>query len=117
MQYTYARAKSILRKSKEDVGKYEIDYNVLTDDITYELIKTLNGYETVVFNAAEKYEPSVVARYVISLAAAFNKFYHECPILQAEADTKTARLYVVNLVQLVIKDACSLLGMQCPEEM
>ena len=84
VQYTYARAKSILRKSKEDVSKYE---------------------------------PSVVARYIISLATAFNKFYHECPILQADVDTKMARLYVVNLVQLVIKDACSLLGMKCPEEM
>lgn len=117
VQYTYARAKSILRKSKEDVSKYKINYNALTDDITYELIKTLNGYETAVLNAAEKYEPSVVARYIISLTAAFNRFYHECPILQAAEDTKKARLYVVNLVQLVIKDACSLLGMQCPEEM
>lgn len=116
-QYTYARAKSVLRKTKDDVSEYEIDYNTLTDDTTYALIKILNGYEAAVLNAAEKYEPSVIARYVISLAAAFNKFYHECPILQAADDTKKARLYVTNLVQLVLKDACGLLGMQCPEEM
>lgn len=117
VQYTYARAKSILRKSKEDISSYEINCDALTDNVTYELIKTLNGYETAVLNAAEKNEPSIVARYIISLAAAFNKFYHECPILQAAEDTKKARLYVVNLVQLIIKDACSLLGMKCPEEM
>jgi len=47
----------------------------------------------------------------------FNKFYHECPILQAEKVTKQARLYITNLVQIVLKDACCLSGMNCPEEM
>lgn len=116
-QYTYARAKSILRKFGEDVNEYAIDCSELTDDVTFALIKILNGYGEAVLNAAQKYEPSIVARYVISLAAAFNKFYHECPILQAAEGTKQARLYVTNLVQTVLKDACSLLGMQCPEEM
>lgn len=116
-QYTYARAKSILRKAGEEVGNDAIDYNALTDDVTYTLIKNLCGYETAILNAAEKYEPSILARYIISLATAFNKFYHECPILQAEKATKQARLFVTNLVQLVLKDACGLLGMKCPEEM
>lgn len=117
VQYTYARAKSILRKAEENEKGNKIDYNTLTDDVTYALIKTLNGYEAAVFSAAEKYEPSIVARYIISLATAFNKFYQECPILHAPEATKQARLYIVNLVQLVLKDACGLLGMECPEEM
>jgi len=117
VQYTYARAKSILRKAGDSVKNYTIDYSTLTDDVTYTLIKTLYGYETAILNATEKYEPSVVARYTIALATAFNKFYHECPILQAEENTKQARLYITNLVQLVLKDACCLLGMECPEEM
>ena len=116
-QYTYARAKSILRKAADMTGETEIDYHVLTDDVTYSLLKVLSGYEEAVLNAAEKYEPSIVARYVIALAAAFNKFYHECPILQAEEKTKQARLSVTNFVQQVLKDACGLLGMECPEEM
>lgn len=116
-QYTYARAKSILRKAEGSIIKNEIDCSTLTDDVTYALIKILNGYESAVLNAAEKYEPSLVARYVISLATAFNKFYHECPILQAEKNTKQARLHITNLVQFVLKDACGLLGMKCPEEM
>ena len=117
VQYTYARAKSILHKAEENVNGKKIDYNTLTNDVTYALIKTLNGYEAAVLSAAEKYEPSIVARYIISLATAFNKFYHECPILHAPEVTKQARLYIVNLVQLVLKDACGLLGMECPEEM
>lgn len=115
-QYTYARAKSILRKAGQNLDE-KIQYDDLTDDVTYSLIKVLNGYEEAILNAAEKYEPSIVARYIISLSTAFNKFYHECPILQAGEETKQARLYITNLVQMVLKDACGLLGMECPEEM
>lgn len=121
-QYTYARAKSILQKAGVDVSlkelcMKEIDYTELTDDISYVLLKVLDAYEDAVISAAEKYEPSVVARYIISLATVFNKFYHECPILQAEQNTKQSRLFVTYLVQMVLKDAWSLLGMECPEEM
>ena len=77
----------------------------------------LAGYEDAVQAAAKRYEPSVVARYVISLATAFNKFYHECPIMQAEETVRDARLMVVDMVQKVLKDACGLLGMECPEAM
>lgn len=117
VQYTYARAKSILRKAEINVTRNKIDYNTLMDDRTYALIKILNGYKTAVPSAAEKYEPSIVAKYIISLAAAFNKFYQECPILHAPEAIRQARLYIVNLVQLVLKDACGLLGIECPEEM
>ena len=129
VQYTYARAKSILRKSgflqKDEgiayipaiAGAYGIDYKHLTDDAAYALVKTLSGYEAAVQGAAERYEPSVVARYIISVASAFNKFYHECPILNASEEEKQARLALVDAVQKVLKDACGLLGMECPEEM
>ncbi len=129
VQYTYARAKSILRKSVNveyaekttgESGLMEVDainYAHLTDEAGYALVKTLTSYETVVLLAAERYEPSVVARYIISVASAFNKFYHECPILTACEEEKQARLALVNAVQKVLKDACDLLGMECPEEM
>jgi len=118
VQYTYARAKSILRKcGAEDNLRVTIDCRLLTDDITYALLKALSGYEEAVLAAAERYEPSVVARYAVSLAAAFNKFYHECPILQADEETRTARMMLVDCVQKVLRDACGLLGLQCPEEM
>lgn len=117
VQYTYARAKSVLRKYGKPVETGNINYAVLTDDVAYPLIKILSGYEDAVVTAAEKYEPSVVARYVIALATAFNRFYHDCPILQASEKEKIARLYLTNLVQKVLRDACELLGMECPEEM
>lgn len=116
-QYTYARAKSILRKYGKQVCFENIDYATLTDDTSYNLIKVLGGYEEVVVNAAEKYEPSIVARYIIALATAFNKFYHDCSILQAEEKEKQARLVLTELVSKVLGEACGLLGMECPEEM
>lgn len=82
------------------------------------MIKVLSGYEEAVKNAAYRYEPSIVARYIISVASSFNKFYHECTILREENEkVKLARLNLVNVVQNIISEACSLLGMECPEEM
>ena len=118
VQYTYVRAKSILRKNTTEITDSKIDFGSLTDDVTFELIKTLNGYEDAIQNAAKRYEPSIVARYVISLAAVFNKFYRECSILHEENEqNKMARLKLVETVGNTIRDALGLLGITCPEEM
>ncbi len=117
VQYTYARAKSVLRKYGERVDFAQADWNALTDSVSYNLVKILGGYEDAVKSAAEKYEPSVVARYVMSLAVAFNKFYHDCTILKAEGAVKQARLALTELTQRVLRDGCGLLGLECPEEM
>ena len=121
VQYTYVRAKSILRKGKKyglpDKRIEEIDSSVLTEGADYSLVKALQGYREAVEKAAERYEPSVVARYILSVAAAFNRFYHESPILQAEKQERDARLFLTDLTGKVLRDGCSLLGMECPEEM
>lgn len=117
VQYTYARAKSVLRKFGGTVATAGINYRVLADDAAFSLIKILTGYEDAVISASRKYEPSVIARYLIALTSAFNHFYHECPILHAEEEEKNARIVLVDMVQEIISDACSLLGIKCPEEM
>ncbi|MDE5825076.1 MAG: arginine--tRNA ligase, partial [Lachnospiraceae bacterium] len=117
VQYTYARAKSVLRKYGKTVDFDQVDCNALADNVSYNLVKILSGYEEAVKNAAEKYEPSVVARYIMNLAAAFNKFYHDCAILKAEETVKQARLALTELTQRVLYDGCRLLGLECPEEM
>lgn len=117
VQYTYARAKSVLRKYGKMVEAKEVDYTALTEDAIYSVVKVLSGYEDAVINAAEKNEPSIIARYVIALATAFNKFYHDCSILRAGENDKQARLLLTDLVQMVLCDACGLLGVECPEEM
>jgi len=72
--------------------------------------------ENVIFPVFCVIRTSIVARYVISLATAFNKFYHDCSILQADEKGKMARLFLVDIVQKVLCEACGLLGMECPEE-
>jgi len=130
VQYTYARAKSILRKNMETKAEKE-QYSCLTSvhgasdgigggltkDAEYHLLKKLTGYGEELNKAAEKYEPSVLARYIISVATAFNHFYHECPILTADAGIKATRLKLTKLTCQILKEACELLGMKCPEEM
>lgn len=117
IQYTYARAKSILKKNKDEMIPEIVDFDVVVEGISYRLIKALSGYEESIIKAAERYEPSIIARYLVTVATTFNKFYHECPILQADEKIKQARLVLVDLTQSIISDACSLLGMACPEEM
>lgn len=117
VQYTYARAKSILRKSGSVSKADDVNYHMLEDDAAFSLIKILSGYEDTVVSAARNYEPSVIARYLITLTTAFNHFYHEDPILYAEEAEKKARILLVDIVQDIIADACGLLGMKCPEEM
>jgi arginyl-tRNA synthetase len=118
VQYTNARAGSIIRKYGKKINESNIDFSALTDDASYELIKVLDGYENAIKNAAMRYEPSVIARFLISLSTAFNKFYQECKILKEENESvKNARLNLVTVVQQIIIEGCSLLGIQCPEEM
>ncbi len=118
VQYMNARAGSILRKYGKKLDVDGICYASLTDDVSYELIKTLTGYDKAVKSAAMRYEPSVIARFLVSLSTAFNKFYQECKILKEENEsTKVSRLYLVQTVQKIIIEGCSLLGIQCPEEM
>lgn len=116
-QYTYARARSVLRKYGKTITSEGIDFGTLTDDVSYYLVKVLAGYEDAVVTAAEKYEPSIIARYVIALATAFNRFYHDCTILQADEKEKRARLLLTDFVQNILCEACGLLGMECPDEM
>lgn len=115
VQYTYARASSVLRKIGEvpDI----IDYTLLTDEASIGLLKEIERYPQVIKDAAERYEPSVIARYSIDLAHAFNKFYHECQINVEDETTKYTRTNVVKIARYIIKDALSLLGIQCPEQM
>ena len=68
-------------------------------------------------DAADKLEPSVVTRHLVAIAQAFNKFYHDNPILSSEPATRQARLAVVLAVENVLKEGLRLLGIDAPEQM
>jgi arginyl-tRNA synthetase len=116
VQYTYARGKSILRKLGNAEG--EIDYSKLNTTEEFELIKLLAGFQGAIFNAIDKLEPSILTRYVIEIAKAFNKFYNLNKI-STEEDilVKNARLRLTEATTEVIKNGLNLLGVGVVEKM
>lgn len=117
VQYTHARAASVLRKAGVSEVGMDIDYSVLTDEASMALLKELSRFPQVVVDAAEKFEPFVVSRYSVAVAQAFNKFYHDCQINVEDERVKMARLKLVIVTKKIIHDALELLGIGSPEQM
>lgn len=117
VQYTHARACSVLKKAEYVKGTAAIDYSVLTDDASVDVCKMLANYSAKIKEAASRYEPSVIARYLVDLSQAFNKFYHDNVILTDDENVRNARLAVVDAVRLVIKSGLEILGIKSPERM
>lgn len=116
VQYSYARAKSILRKSEGING--DADFSKLTSKEEFELTKVLEGFNKAILLAIDRLEPSVVTRYTIEVAKAFNKFYNAHSVLNLE-DTglKVARLKLIEATAQVIKNSLNLIGINIVEEM
>ncbi len=118
VQYTHARACSVLQKSGVSVDDIlEVEYSLITDSVSVDLAKNIARFEDVIQEASQKFEPSYVARYVVDVAQAFNRFYHENPIIVEDEKLKKARLSLVISTIYVIKNALFLLGIQAPESM
>lgn len=116
VQYSYARAKSILRKA-EGIN-WDADFSKLTSKEEFELTKVLEGFNKAILLAIDRLEPSVVTRYTIEVAKAFNKFYNAHSVLNLE-DTglKVARLKLIEATAQVIKNSLNLIGINVVEEM
>ncbi len=114
VQYTCARAKSVLQKGGV-VEKYELPALSIEE---IELVKCLSTFPETVKAAAEKYEPSFIARFAVEVAQKFNKFYFDCKILSAEDEkTKNFRLALTNATLQALKNAFTLLGIGIPDKM
>ena len=114
IQYAYARIQSILRKANFQPDA-EATYS-LNDPESWEIIKLLQDFGRVVKRAADNYEPSLIAKYAISLAQAFNKYYAHTRILD-ENPERDSRLALSYSTAVVLKEALRLLGVEAPEKM
>ena len=120
VQYTHARACSILRNAGEAVmasAKEGFDASRITSDSAHALIKLIYEMPEVIAEAGEKYEPSIVTRHIVDIAQAFNKFYHDEHILVDDETEKTAKVALVMAARNVIRNGLDLLGMKAPEKM
>lgn len=114
VQYAYARIQSILRKA-DFKPSLDANYN-LNDAESWEIIKLIQDFARVVKRAADNFEPSLIAKYAISLAQAFNKYYAHTRILD-ENPERDSRLALSYTTAVVLKEALRMLGVEAPEKM
>lgn len=117
VQYTYARIRSVLRKSDEadaatDITAYE------PNEKEIEIIQRIADFPSVVSEAGRTYSPALIANYVFELAKGYNQFYHDYSILKEENVVARAfRLHLSRTVADIIRRGFSLLGVEVPERM
>ena len=113
VQYTNARAQSILRKANKEIS---MDNLSLNDDWSFAVAKALADFPAIVEKASEKFEQSIIAKYALDLSKKFNKYYANVRILD-EDDQLNARLALVQATSIVLTEALRLLGVNAPKEM
>lgn len=114
VQYTHARSRSILSKYGQEVD-LSVEFD-LSDDYAWEVAKKLADYPRIIRQAGDRYEPSVVAKYLVQLAQLFNKYYANSRILDQDAGI-ASRIALVAAVAQVLKDGIHLLGLHAPDKM
>ncbi|MFF2753209.1 arginine--tRNA ligase [Psychrobacillus sp. NPDC058041] len=112
VQYTYARACSILRKV-QDVDTIDV---TVVNDFEWKVIKSLQQFPSIVRRATDEYDPSLVAKYSIDLAQSFNSFYGNVHIVNSSSHLPY-RIALVQSVAIVLEEALRLLGIKAPSEM
>lgn len=116
VQYTYVRCASILRNVTYDKNA-AIDYSLLLDNEAISLLKEINRFPEVILDAAEKYEPCVIARFAMDVAQSFSRFYNADRVNVEDEALRNARVKLVSMTKRTLKDALALLGVDCPEQM
>lgn len=117
IQYIYVRTRSLLEKAGYIPDIKNVDFSKIQEKEAIETIKLLYRFNEVIENAAQKNEPSVVARYLIDVAQNFSTFYNEHKIITEDKAVQDARLALTYCVGTVLKTGVTLLGMEMPNKM
>ncbi len=115
LQYSSVRIESILKD--QTIHHALINYDVFLQDHYYDVIKLLDQFPMMIERAKDQNMPSVIARYITSLAQAFNSFYGKERIVVEDEYIKQANLYFITQIQTVINEGLRLLGIQTLKEM
>ena len=115
VQYTHARACSVLRKAGSCDA--QPDFDALSGPEAQDAVRLLEQFPALIREAVDRNEPSMITRFSVSLSQAFNKFYYECRILDEDLSARKARLMLTDAVRSVIQTALYLIGIEAPERM
>ncbi|WFA09874.1 arginine--tRNA ligase [Tissierella sp. Yu-01] len=116
VQYTHARATSLLEKGEFQIDD-NIDYGLLNTEDEINISRLLYDFPRVVIDACDKNEPYFITRHIVEIAKAFNKFYNSTPIIVDDVELRKSRLSLVYSAKTVIKTGLSLLGIEAPLKM
>ncbi|MCL2352395.1 MAG: arginine--tRNA ligase, partial [Firmicutes bacterium] len=120
LQYAYVRTCGVLEKAEAVYPGYdypETNYAMLSDEYSFEVIRRAGEFPGKLIEAAEKYEPYIVSRHLIALAQAFNRFYHENPVVVEDEKLRGARLALTSAVKTILGKGLGILGIARPEKM
>ena len=116
VQYTHARACSILRKAAREPEKPA--FELLSEKLERELILNLASFPDTFVEATEYLKPNLIADYTNALADKFNTFYNALPVIKAESqELSDARIALTQAIQIVMHNALTLIGVEAPEKM
>ena len=120
VQYTHARCCALKRKANLEISAdlvANINFDLLSDEDSSDVLKVIETFNKSIQTSMRKNEPHIVTRFVLDLAQAFNKFYHNNPIIVEDKELMIARLALVESTRQTIENALDLLGMKAPERM
>jgi len=116
IQYTHARACSILRKASREVGS--AGFSLLKEPIEREIVLMIALFPEIFAEAADNLKPNLIADFANSLADKFNTFYASLPVIKAEPrELSDARLSLVDAVRITLRNSLMLLGIDAPKRM
>jgi arginyl-tRNA synthetase len=117
VQYTHARACSILRKAIDTTTTIPT-YELLTEKLEQELVLLLASFPDMFIEATEYLKPAMIADYANTLADKFNTFYNALPVIKAETlELSSARLVLTDAIRIVLSNTLALIGVVAPERM
>ncbi len=117
VQYMAVRTKSVLKKAGYIPTKEQVNNDLLTDDVSINLVKLIENFDNTILIALEKNEPSIIARFSIDLAKAYSTFYNENKIINDDKSVQDARLYLTYMTKVTLTNSLKLLGIEVPDKM
>ena len=117
IQYMTVRTKSVLEKAGYLPKSEGLNFEKITDDTSIKLLKLIDNFSSILIDAMQKNEPSIISRYLIDVSETFSTFYNNNKILCDDKEAQDSRLYITYMTKVVLTNGLGLLGIEVPEKM